>query len=656
MPGGTYATESYRALFCRAPDGISVVVADRTGRWRFDYANPALSLLVGHDAEALKGRTVDLLQAAGTGEEGGCRIERLLSTREPAQMELQVEARDGRRWVDATISPMAGAPGEPRSLLIMRDVTARRDAEAARLREADERLQEAIGSLDEGFSLWDPDDRLLLMNEPFRHLFGSMGKAIVPGVSFEELLRANVAGNCYRIEGDPEEWIAVRLAGRGRETYVSEVPFADGRLFRLTERKTPSGCTVTIWVDITALKRAEQRLRDAIESINEGFVIFDVEERLLLCNQKFQDAMRGCVDWIRPGIRAEDMFRMWLDRDVRVPPEGAALWLARRMELVRGGGCYEQELADGRWILGSFRRTSDGGVAGVTTDITLIKRQQLELHRNEEELRRYVAELEVARLRLEGKTAELSELAERYLSARDNAEQASQAKSRFLAMMSHEFRTPLNAIIGFSEVIEREALGPVGIGRYVEYAHDIRTSGNHLLDLVNDILDMSKIEAGKYVLHRESLHAVEVVKRCVRMVRLRAEEAGIRLAEEAEDCLPEIEADRRALKQILLNLLSNAIKFTDRGGSVTVSAACLGDRFTVTVTDTGIGIPPESLGRIGAPFEQIDSRHNRQHAGTGLGLALTRSLVELHGGELQISSTPGEGTSVRVSLPLAATC
>ena len=221
--------------------------------------------------------------------------------------------------------------------------------------------------------------------------------------------------------------------------------------------------------------------------------------------------------------------------------------------------------------------------------------------------------------------------------------------------MSHELRTPLNAIIGFSEIMAGEMYGPLGDKRYHDYSHDILGSGQHLLALINDILDMSKIEAGKLSLRFEPIHLEDVIEDATRLVRKNAQKAGLSLNLDLRD-LPSTEADYRAIKQVLLNLLSNAIKFTPRNGSITVSArpepGPNGGMVMVRVIDTGIGIFEEDLQRLAQPFEQIESQLAKTQQGSGLGLALTKSLIELHKGSLLIESSPGEGTQVIVGLPV----
>jgi cell cycle sensor histidine kinase DivJ len=239
--------------------------------------------------------------------------------------------------------------------------------------------------------------------------------------------------------------------------------------------------------------------------------------------------------------------------------------------------------------------------------------------------------------------------------ARDAALSASRAKTRFLANMSHELRTPLNAIIGFSEVMTREMFGPVG-PRYQEYSRLIHESGAHLLDLINSVLDMSKIEAGKFELHEELFNLEETAESAVRFLNIPAERAGVAIKLNVAPAARLVFADQRAVKQILVNLLSNGVKYTPPGGAVTVSARTpdAGLGVEILVSDTGTGISREDLERLGKPFEQVENAETRAKEGTGLGLALVKSLAQMHGGSAVIESVLGEGTSVMVRLPHAA--
>ncbi len=238
--------------------------------------------------------------------------------------------------------------------------------------------------------------------------------------------------------------------------------------------------------------------------------------------------------------------------------------------------------------------------------------------------------------------------------AKEAAEQAYQAKTRFLANMSHELRTPLNAIIGFSEMMQRQLLGPIGNERYLDYLTGIHQSGEHLLDLISDILDMSKIEVGKYKLSLEEINVNKTLRIATHMMEGRAQESGLKLILNCPEAEPKIFADRRALMQILLNLLSNAIKFTKSGGKVDLSCTVNDNGIVLKVTDTGVGIPRLKLERVTRPFEQVANALTRNHEGSGLGLSITKNLVELHGGNLSIQSQVGKGTTVTIKLPLRA--
>jgi two-component system cell cycle sensor histidine kinase PleC len=261
-------------------------------------------------------------------------------------------------------------------------------------------------------------------------------------------------------------------------------------------------------------------------------------------------------------------------------------------------------------------------------------------------------ELEESHAQLERQSFQLTRLANRAAEQQQTAEAASVAKSQFLANISHELRTPLNAILGFSEIMKSEMFGPLGSPQYRGYAADIHDSGSHLLTVINDILDLSKIEAGKFELNEEDCDVPRLVRDAVRFVAERADSAGLGLQQRLAPALPAVRADGRLIKQILLNLLSNAIKFSQAGGMVTVAAAI--DReggLSLTVADTGIGIAADQLERVLQPFTQVENTLTRTHAGTGLGLPLCKSLIELHGGRLVLESAVGRGTAVTIMLP-----
>ena len=256
-----------------------------------------------------------------------------------------------------------------------------------------------------------------------------------------------------------------------------------------------------------------------------------------------------------------------------------------------------------------------------------------------------VTEMHAHKARLEENNAEL-------VAAKEEAEMANRVKSEFLAAMSHELRTPLNAIIGFSEIIASETLGPAGSGKYRDYAVDIHDSGQHLLALINDLLDLSKVESGLDEILEDDIDIADLARSVFILVEKRAAAGGIALRLDLADGLPVLRADERKLKQILVNLLSNAVKFTEAGGAVTLRIACPdGSGHVFRVIDTGIGIAPEDIDKAFSQFGQVDSDLNRKYQGTGLGLPLTKALVELHGGTLDLESEIGVGTTVTVELP-----
>jgi len=386
---------------------------------------------------------------------------------------------------------------------------------------------------------------------------------------------------------------------------------------------------------------ADMRLRDAIETIPEAFVLWDADNRLVLCNSNFQ-ALHNLPDAaITVGASYESVVAAGSQPVVRnkIVSDGPTL---------PGARTFEAQLEDGRWLHISERRTKDGGYVSVGTDITTLKTHEEKLIDSEQRLLATVTDLRASQQRL-------AELAENYAVEKTRAEEANQAKSEFLANMSHELRTPLNAIIGFSEIMESEMFGPLGAEKYREYCSDIRDSGQFLLDVINDILDMSKIEAGRIRLDFEDLDLDTLLADSMRVVSARAQEKYLKVVSRISPDL-QLRADRRAVKQIFLNLLSNAVKFTPEGGRITVRGRTADGCMVLAIADTGIGIAKDALARLGRPFEQVESQLTKSHQGSGLGLAIAKSLAELHGGSMRIRSTPGHGTIVVVRLPLHPQC
>jgi two-component system, cell cycle sensor histidine kinase PleC len=406
---------------------------------------------------------------------------------------------------------------------------------------------------------------------------------------------------------------------------------------------------IGIAVDVTEQKtlvektvEADLRLRDAIEAIPEAFVVWDAENRLVLCNSNFQVLHNLSDDAIIAGANYDAVVSAGRKPVVKskVTSEGQ----------VPGGRTFEAQLDDGRWLHISERRTKDGGYVSVGTDITTIKLHEEKLVESEKQLKKTIIDLSASQRTLERQAEELADLAEKYSEEKTRAEEANQAKSSFLANMSHELRTPLNAIIGFSEIMESGMFGPIGTPKYAEYCRDIHQSGQYLLDVINDILDMSKIEAGRIRLDLEEVRLGRFLNDAMRVVSARADDKKLTLTPDIPHGI-RVKADQRLLKQIVLNLLSNAVKFTAEGGRIVVRARKSKSGVRIAIVDSGIGIRREALSKLGRPFEQVESQLTKSHQGSGLGLAIAKSLTELHGGTIRIRSTPGKGTMVLLRLP-----
>ncbi|WP_244487941.1 ATP-binding protein [Aureimonas sp. Leaf454] len=407
---------------------------------------------------------------------------------------------------------------------------------------------------------------------------------------------------------------------------------------------------IGVAVDVTeqhALVRrtdeANSRLHNAVENISESFVLWDSHNKLVLCNHRYQEVFGLSDEDVRPGTPYEDVAAR-----SRKP---IGIKQITSPSFVEGERVMEAMLADGRWLQISERTTNDGGYVSIGTDVTQMKVHQERLSDSERRLMATINDLSSSRRDAEAKARQLADLNTSYVVEKERAEGANRAKTTFLANMSHELRTPLNAIIGFSEIMREGSFGPLGCAKYTEYASDIHDSGHYLLKLINDILDMSKIEAGRLVLAQEKIDLSEIVMEASKIVEVQALQKGLNIRSEGSEHLM-LFADRRATKQILLNLLANAVKFTGGNGEITVRARAVDDVAVLSISDTGIGIPKASLQSLGRPFEQVENELTRTHKGTGLGLAIARSLVELHGGRMRIASRVGHGTVVSIRMPL----
>jgi PAS domain S-box-containing protein len=510
------------------------------------------------------------------------------------------------------------------------DQSVRLLAQGLALRHQDAFMRRVVNNTFDGLLTIDGLGTIRSFNPAAQRIFGHAPEEII-GQSFSALL----TGTAGFGDGSGATTSLLTAVGRSGTSRGIMGRRRDGTAFPIDLAVTEmqeGGATVYIALvrDISARAAAEsmaaqaqQRLVDALESISEAFVLYDMQDRIALFNQKFRELHGSCANLIVVGARFEEVARAVAAQGL-VPEASGRIqeWVRERVQRhVNPSGSFQMELADGHWLRISERRTRDGGIVGTMADISEEKRRERELRR-----------------------------------ARDGAELANRTKSEFLANMSHELRTPLNAIIGFSELMKNEVLGSIGIPAYAGYVRDIHDSANHLLNIINDILDLSRIEAGKLKLFETSVDLALAAQGTARLVTDRAADSGVRITTEIEPNLPMLLGDERLVKQILINLLANAVKFTPRGGSVVVRGFQDPEgRLGLSVADTGIGIAEADLARVMEPFGQADGSLRRRYEGTGLGLPLVRSFVDLHGAAFDLKSQIGMGTTATVVFPVERT-
>ena len=528
--------------------------------------------------------------------------------------------------------------------------------QAAKASEADavlsiatERLDKALDrsncgmwdwNLAEGTIFWSKSMFEILGMPPKGSLlsFGEVSARLHPEDSniegmVEELLRGQrtVFNREFRMRHADGNWIWLRARAALAPGDTADTPHLIGIVFDITAQKLTDKLS----------HDAELRLKDAIENISEAFVLWDTENRLVMCNSKYQQfhslPPASCIPGTPYAVvtqsAKEPIVRQYVPTVGGEHPDGKSL---------------EVQLGDGRWLQINERRTRDGGFVSVGTDITALKKQEERLLLSERTLMMTVRDLQKERLQADQQSQRLADLADKYAREKTRAESANRSKSEFLANMSHELRTPLNAIIGFSEVMQEQMFGPLGSEKYTEYSHDIHRSGQFLLDVINDILDMSKIEAGRMEMELTSLSLPSVITDVLRLIGPRAAEGKVDVVLDLPKTC-DIVADKRALKQVFINLLSNAVKFTPEGGHVKITVSKSRDGAKVIIADTGIGIPGNDIEKLGRPFEQVENQFTKSKGGSGLGLAISKSLVDLHTGSLAISSAVGIGTTVTVN-------
>ncbi|MEP7209219.1 MAG: HAMP domain-containing sensor histidine kinase [Alphaproteobacteria bacterium] len=482
-----------------------------------------------------------------------------------------------------------------------------------------------------GFWRWDPRSQLLMLSAQAAALLGALRSGEMTLDEFGGLLseddRRKVLATLTNASTLSRINIAFRGVGASAGAYFELIGGCNDGAF--------TGAVLNVTDRVSAQyrsSRAEAVARAALAAHPGPFAIWDNRKRLTHWNAGFQRVFNLDKSIVTTGA-SYDFIMAEISKFVRV-----------ERPLGDDANAREVLLLSDQWVRLVDRRTTSDGLITVGLDISALKRQEVTLSRNDKRLRTMVVELERTR-------GQAQELAARHAEQKARAERASQAKSVFLANMSHELRTPLNAINGFSEMLVHQVYGPLGDERYKGYAEDILSSGQHLLDMINDILDMAKIEAGKMQITPRPIDASDAVDAAVRMIRRRASDKQVTLTFDPDDDLPEINGDSLAIKQMTLNLVSNAIKFTDGGGEISVAVLRENDWLVIRVSDNGCGIPENDLPRLGQPFEQAQAPEGRNSQGTGLGLALTKSFAEMHGGYLSIESQVKVGTTVSIYLP-----
>ncbi|MFC1664254.1 PAS-domain containing protein [Pseudomonadota bacterium] len=674
----------------------------------------------------------------------------------------KIQLSDGR-WLLASLHKMEDGG----TVSVRTDITAKVEAE--------QRLIDAIESINEGFVLFDADDKLVLCNSRFREFFHIVDDLLKPGITFRELFHAGVLrGQHPNAIGREEEFINECFELSNQENVTAVRQLADQRWLLMSDRHTKSGERVGIRTDITELKlreqaleesqelfskafhsspvryliadadsecivdvnqawllaldyqrhevigrttlelgvwpdisrrkemmettirngslrefetrlrrkrgdlievvlyselielkgkkqllivtldiserkqaereaqQAQERLIDAVESINEAFILHDKDDRLVLCNSRYLELYSASVDILKPGRTFEEFLRSNVSR--KLFPQA----IGREEEFIQerlderkiGRGPVERQLSNGNWLLLSDRRTKHDELVGIRTDITKLKT-------TEEQLRKLNEELEE---RVDERTEELS-------IARDEADSANRAKSEFLAGMSHELRTPLNAIIGLSEMLFDDAK-TLGDDQMLESLTRINSAGNHLHALITDILDLSKVESGKMDLEIQSFSVAEMISELASTTETLARKNNNRLIVQIPNNLGQIHSDLLRVRQVLINLLGNACKFTE-AGEVRLSVSRIEDHNQVSqgwilfkVSDTGIGMTPEQCERVFEEFSQADSSTTRRFGGTGLGLTICEKLCDILHGDLSLESELSVGSTFTVRIPI----
>lgn len=495
------------------------------------------------------------------------------------------------------------------------------------LKESQTLLRIIIDNLPLGFNAKDLEGRHLVVNKVYLERYG-LSEDQMLGKTNEELFPENVESNLAARKQE-----AAVIFNKGIVHREQKKRFQDGKMHSLYVSKFPiineDGDVAGIGmagVDVTELKEAEEairkseeRLRSAVDSLQEGFALYDADDRLVVFNESFKKINPAVAELPESGMTYEELLRLNVQRGLFVEAKDREHdFIRERVKSHRNPkGMIVRQWSDGSWHIIKETKTADGGIALTYSDITDLKKAEQAL-----------------------------------IAAKEQAEKANHIKTEFLANMSHELRTPLNAIIGFSEIIKEAMFGQPIQKAYQDYASDINASGEHLLGIISDILDLSKVETGGIEIEKEKVDLAKTLAACEKMLRRRIEQGGVSLTFDMAEDLPPLYADPLRLKQVLLNLIGNAIKFTPEGGQITVRGeTSVNDGVALVIKDTGIGIAENDIPKALEKFGQVRDGHMKAYEGAGLGLALVKSLMEQHGGSLELESEVGKWTTAAVTFP-----
>ncbi|WES30065.1 PAS domain S-box protein [Varunaivibrio sulfuroxidans] len=534
--------------------------------------------------------------------------------------EYEAQMPDGAtKWISASGRPFFGKDGGFLGYRgAARDITQTKlDAQKIELRER--QLREAVEATPDGFSIWDHEDRMVICNERYLDMYSTISDELKPGVPFQKIAALSALRGQYENDTDPAAWLHQRLENRRKSKGGYEQTLKDGRTLLISDTRTADGGIVSVRTDVTRLKMAENRVRDFAFISSDLFWETGPDHRYTYVSNELIDV----TDFSPNNLLGRTRWEVALQE-----PGGERMWENHRKILnahkpfrefthayMRKDGKKEYIRVNGMPAFdnsGAFL-----GYRGTATVVTGQVRAQRAL-----------------------------------VTACETAETANRAKSEFLANMSHELRTPLNAIIGFSTMLREEIIGPISNDKQKEYLSDILGSGEHLLEIINDILDVSAIEVDELKLEEEEIDIADTFDTVARMVELRARQNGVTIEKPKHFDAARLLGDRRRVQQILINLMTNAIKFTPEGGQIEMRVALEEDgALALSVRDTGIGMDSEGVKMALSKFGQVDSGLDRKNEGAGLGLPLVKGLVELHGGTMDIESSPNVGTTIRAHFP-----